>query len=35
LDWGTCAQNYELAKDDDQLLKAWTNTILGIPWEEK
>ncbi|GHT95026.1 terminase [Alphaproteobacteria bacterium] len=35
LDWGTCAQNYEMAKDDDQLLKAWTNTTLGIPWEEK
>jgi phage terminase large subunit GpA-like protein len=35
LDWGTCAQNYEMAKDDEQLLKAWTNTTLGIPWEEK
>jgi phage terminase large subunit GpA-like protein len=35
LDWGTCAQSYELAKDDDQLLKAWTNTTFGIPWEEK
>jgi phage terminase large subunit GpA-like protein len=35
LSWEQCAQNYEIAKDDDQLLKAWTNTILGIPWEEK
>ncbi|GHU12170.1 terminase [Alphaproteobacteria bacterium] len=35
LSWGTCAQNYERAKDDDQLLKAWTNTTLGLPWEEK
>jgi phage terminase large subunit GpA-like protein len=35
LSWGQCAQNYELARDDDQLLKAWTNTTLGIPWEEK
>jgi phage terminase large subunit GpA-like protein len=35
LSWGQCAQNYEMAKDDDQLLKAWTNTTLGIPWEEK
>jgi phage terminase large subunit GpA-like protein len=35
LDWGTCAENYEMAKDDEQLLKAWTNTTLGLPWEEK
>jgi phage terminase large subunit GpA-like protein len=35
LSWGQCAQNYEIAKDDEQLLKAWTNTTLGIPWEEK
>jgi phage terminase large subunit GpA-like protein len=35
LSWEQCAQNYEIAKDDDQLLKAWTNTTLGIPWEEK
>jgi phage terminase large subunit GpA-like protein len=35
LDWGTCAQNYELAKDNDQLLKAWMNTTLGLPWAEK
>jgi phage terminase large subunit GpA-like protein len=35
LNWEQCAQNYEIAKDDDQLLKAWTNTTLGIPWEEK
>jgi phage terminase large subunit GpA-like protein len=35
LSWGICAQNYEMAKDDEQLLKAWTNTTLGIPWEEK
>jgi phage terminase large subunit GpA-like protein len=35
LSWEQCAQNYETAKDDDQLLKAWTNTTLGIPWEEK
>ncbi|GHT97976.1 hypothetical protein FACS1894126_2970 [Alphaproteobacteria bacterium] len=35
LSWEACAQNYEMAKDDEQLLKAWTNTTLGIPWEEK
>jgi phage terminase large subunit GpA-like protein len=35
LSWEQCARNYEIAKDDDQLLKAWTNTMLGIPWEEK
>jgi phage terminase large subunit GpA-like protein len=35
LSWKQCAQNYEIAKDDEQLLKAWTNTTLGIPWEEK
>jgi phage terminase large subunit GpA-like protein len=35
LSWRQCAQNYEVAKDDEQLLKAWTNTTLGIPWEEK
>jgi phage terminase large subunit GpA-like protein len=35
LSWRQCAQNYEMAKDDDQLLKAWINTTLGIPWEEK
>jgi phage terminase large subunit GpA-like protein len=35
LSWKQCAQNYEIAKEDDQLLKAWTNTTLGIPWEEK
>jgi phage terminase large subunit GpA-like protein len=35
LSWRQCAQNYAMAKDDEQLLKAWTNTTLGIPWEEK
>jgi phage terminase large subunit GpA-like protein len=35
LSWEQCAQDYEMAKDDEQLLKAWTNTTLGIPWEEK
>lgn len=25
----------EMAKDDEQLLKAWTNTTLGMTWEEK
>jgi phage terminase large subunit GpA-like protein len=35
LSWSICAQNYEMAKHDEQLLKAWTNTTLGIPWEEK
>ena len=35
LSWGTCLQNYEMAKDDEQLLKAWTNTTLGLTWEEK
>jgi phage terminase large subunit GpA-like protein len=33
--WGQCAQNFEAAKDDEQLLKAWTNTTLGLPWAEK
>ena len=35
LSWDTCLQNYEMAKDDEQLLKAWTNTTLGLTWEEK
>ena len=24
-----------MAKDDEQLLKAWTNTTIGLTWEEK
>ena len=35
MSWETCYRNYESAKKDDQLLKAWTNTTLGLPWEEK
>jgi phage terminase large subunit GpA-like protein len=35
LSWGQCAQSYEIAKDDEQLLKAWTNTTLGLTWTEK
>ena len=35
LSWAACLQNYEMAKDDEQLLKAWTNTTLGLTWEEK
>ena len=35
LSWDACLQNYESAKDDEQLLKAWTNTTLGSTWEEK
>ena len=35
LSWEACAQNYEMAKDNEQLLKAWTNTTLGLTWEEK
>ena len=35
MDWETCARNYEAAKDDDQRLKAWVNTTLGLPWEDK
>ncbi len=35
LSWETCARNYEASKDDEELLKAWTNTTLGLPWEEK
>ena len=35
LSWDACLQNYEMAKDDEQLLKAWTNTTLGLTWEEK
>ena len=35
LSWNACALNYEMAKDDEQLLKAWTNTTLGLTWEEK
>lgn len=35
LSWEQCARDYEAAKNDDQLLKSWANTTLGIPWEEK
>lgn len=35
LSWEACVKNYEMAKDDEQLLKAWTNTTLGLTWEEK
>jgi phage terminase large subunit GpA-like protein len=35
LSWGACARSYEIAKDDEQLLKAWTNTTLGLSWAEK
>jgi phage terminase large subunit GpA-like protein len=35
LSWESCVQNYEMAKDNEQLLKAWTNTTLGLTWEEK
>lgn len=35
LSWEACVQNYEMAKDNEQLLKAWTNTTLGLTWEEK
>lgn len=35
LSWDTCMLNYEMAKEDEQLLKAWTNTTLGLPFEEK
>lgn len=35
MSWEQCARNYEAAKDDEQLLKAWTNTTLGMTWEEK
>ena len=33
--WESCFRDYEMAKDDEQLLKAWTNTTLGLPFEEK
>lgn len=35
LSWEACARGYEEAKKDDLRLKAWTNTTLGIPWEDK
>ena len=35
MSWDTCIKNYEIAKNDEQLLKAWTNTTLGLTWEEK
>ena len=35
MSWDTCIKNYEVAKNDEQLLKAWTNTTLGLTWEEK
>lgn len=35
MSWETCYRNYKAAEKDDQLLKAWTNTTLGLPWEEK
>ena len=35
MSWETCYRNYLAAEKDEQLLKAWTNTTLGLPWEEK
>ena len=35
MSWETCYRNYLVAEKDEQLLKAWTNTTLGLPWEEK
>lgn len=35
MSWETCYQNYQVAEKDERLLKAWTNTTLGLPWEEK
>lgn len=33
--WEACVREYEEAKKDDQRLKVWTNTTLGLPWEDK
>ena len=35
MSWEACYQSYKVAENDEQLLKAWTNTTLGLPWEEK
>lgn len=35
LSWADCYANFEAAKNNEQLLKAWTNTTLGLTWEEK
>lgn len=35
MSWEQCARNYEVAKKDDQLLKAWVNTTLGLSWEDE
>ena len=35
MNWETCYRNFKAAEKDDQLLKAWTNTTLGLPWEDK
>jgi len=35
LDWGTCMSEYQEALGNPQRLKAWTNTVLGIPYVEK
>ena len=33
--WPTIVREFLAAKDDPELLKAWTNTVLGEPWEEQ
>lgn len=35
MSWETCYRNYLVAEKDEQLLKAWTNTTLDLPCEEK
>lgn len=35
LSWKDCYESFEAAKDNEQLLKAWTNTTLGLTYEEK
>jgi phage terminase large subunit GpA-like protein len=32
--WLEIAQRYEIARKDRETLKVWTNTSLGLPWEE-
>lgn len=33
--WSDAAQQYEKAKGDDQRMRVFTNTVLGMPWQEQ
>lgn len=32
--WVEICERYEVARKDSETLKVWTNTSLGLPWEE-